>query len=69
MKDIRLRSLDSVYGGVKQSRLVVFSENGMHEAVNTIQTHVTKEAICQEEACRAKTRCKKTENFGIWLCR
>ena len=48
-----ITELGSVYCGVKQSRLVVFSEKRHAQAVNTIQTHVTK------EACRAKKDLKK----------
>ena len=39
-----ITELGSVYFGVKQSRLVVFSEERHAQEVNTIQTHVTKEA-------------------------
>ena len=48
-----ITELGSVYAGVKQSRLVVFSEKRHAQAVNTIQTHVTK------EACPAKKDLKK----------
>ena len=58
-----IMELGSVYCGVKQRWLVVFSEKRHAQAVNTIQTHVTK------EACLAKKDLKKTESFGIWLCR
>ena len=48
-----ITELGSVYGGVKQRWLAVFSEKRHAQAVNTIQTHVTK------EACRAKKDLKK----------